>query len=173
MSQKYDIYIRGHVNNIQRGFQWLKQNCPEVLEDLEEEIQYQIIIHDDSKWSDEEYDAYDEYFYDAGKNENEFNYAWLHHIHNNPHHWQYWVLINDDDGTIGLDMPYNYIIEMILDWWSFSWKSNNLYEIFDWYDEHKKTMILNENTKIIVESILEDMKEILDKQKKEHDMEVN
>ena len=70
-------------------------------------------------------------------------------------------------------MPYNYIIEMILDWWSFSWKSNNLYEIFDWYNEHKKTMILNENTKIIVESMLKDMKEISDKQKKEHDMEVN
>ena len=111
-------------------------------------------------------DAYDEYFYGAGKNENEFNYAWLHHIHNNPHHWQYWILREDDGDTIPLEMPYNYIIEMILDWWSFSWKSNNLYEIFNWYDEHKKTMILNENTKIIVESILKDMKEILDKQGK-------
>ena len=49
MSQKYDMYIREHVDNLQRGFTWLKQNCPEVLEDLEEEIQYQIIIHDYSK----------------------------------------------------------------------------------------------------------------------------
>lgn len=25
-----------------------------------------------------------------------FNRAWLLHIHRNPHHWQHWVLINDD-----------------------------------------------------------------------------
>ena len=137
MSQKYDMYIREHVDNLQRGFTWLKQNCPEVLEDLEEEIQYQIIIHDDSKWSDEEYDAYDEYFYGAGKNENEFNYAWLHHIHNNPHHWQYWLLREDDGDTIPLEVPYNYIIEMVLGWWSFSWKQDNLKEIFKWYDTNK------------------------------------
>ena len=112
------------------------------------------------------FDAYDNYFYGDKSEEDEFNYAWLQHIHNNPHHWQYWVLINDDDGTIGLDIPYNYIIEMILDWWSFSWKTGNLYEIFNWYNEHKKTMILNETTKIIVESILNDMREILDNQKK-------
>ena len=33
-----------------------------------------------------------------------------------------------------LEMPYDYIIEMICDWWSFSWQSGNLYEIFKWYE---------------------------------------
>lgn len=164
MSQKYDNYIKEHVNNIQKGFDWLKQNCPEVLEDLEEEIQYQIIIHDDSKWSDEEYDAYDEYFYGTGKNDNEFNYAWLHHIHNNPHHWQYWVLREDDGNTLPLEMPYTYIVEMILDWWSFSWKQNSLEEIFNWYNTNKSKMILHENTKTTVEFILDKIKTILNKQ---------
>ena len=164
MSQKYDNYIKEHVNNIQKGFDWLKQNCPEVLEDLEEEIQYQVIIHDDSKWSDEEYDAYDEYFYGAGKNENEFNYAWLHHIHNNPHHWQYWVLREDDGNTLPLEMPYTYIVEMILDWWSFSWKQDSLEEIFNWYNTNKSKMILHENTKTTVEFILDKIKTILNKQ---------
>ena len=124
-----------------------------------------IFVDTTLDYREEEYGPYDEYFYGSKDNIDEFNYAWLHHIHNNAHHWQYWVLVNDE-GTVALDMPYNYIIEMILDWWSFSWKSNNLYEIFSWYEEHKKTMILNENTKIIVESILADMKEILDKQGK-------
>ncbi|MFR1480703.1 MAG: DUF5662 family protein [Hydrogeniiclostridium mannosilyticum] len=27
-----------------------------------------------------------------------FQRAWLLHIHRNPHHWQHWVLINDDPG---------------------------------------------------------------------------
>ena len=171
MSREYDNYLREHKTNVLKGFRWIRENLPELLIGLDEgDLEWQIgMAHDASKTDPEEYDAYDAYFYGGNRSYQvmqDFNYAWLHHIHNNPHHWQYWVLINDDDGTIALDMPYNYIIEMILDWWSFSWKSNNLYEIFNWYDEHKKTMILNENTKIIVESILSDIKEILDKQGK-------
>lgn len=30
------------------------------------------------------------------KNEYRFNIAWLKHIHRNPHHWQYWILLNDN-----------------------------------------------------------------------------
>ena len=35
-------------------------------------------------------------------------------------------------------MPYDYILEMICDWWSFSWQSGDLYEIFKWYEDHSK-----------------------------------
>ena len=164
MSQEYDMYIREHINNIGRGFKWFKENYPKAIAGIELTLANQIMLHDDSKWGDEEYTAYDEYFYGEKENQDDFNYAWLHHIHNNPHHWQYWVLINDDEGTIGLDIPYNYIMEMILDWWSFSWKTGNLHEIFNWYADHEKTMILSENTRIIVNVILDKMKEILDNQ---------
>lgn len=51
---------------------------------------------------------------------------------------------------------------MICDWWSFSWKSGNLYTIFDWYDEHKNYMILSDDTRKIVEDILSKIKEVLD-----------
>ena len=69
-----------------------------------------LVNHDQSKYDEEEYEAYDDYFYGKeGKDEddiavidNAFDYAWLHHIHHNPHHWQYWVLVNDDDGTKAL-----------------------------------------------------------------------
>ena len=168
MSLAYDLYLEQHRGNVAKGFKWIQENLPDLLIPVDGvSYEHQICYcHDLSKDDKEEYNAYDTYFYGGNRSYQvvkDFNYAWLHHIHNNPHHWQYWVLVNDE-GTIALDMPYNYIIEMILDWWSFSWKSNNLYEIFDWYNEHKKTMILNKNTKIIVESILKDMKEILDKQ---------
>ena len=166
MGAKYNEYISEHIDNVKKAYFWLKDHAIIDFKEDEADFLKQLNIHDLSKYSEEEYDAYDNYFYGDKSKEDEFNYAWLHHIHNNPHHWQYWVLINDDDGTIGLDIPYNYIIEMILDWWSFSWKTGNLYEIFNWYNEHKKTMILNETTKIIVESILNDMREILDNQKK-------
>ena len=61
-----------------------------------------------------------------------------------------------------MDMPYNYIIEMICDWWAFSWVSGNLSEIFNWYDQHKDYMKLSDQTRKTVEDILSKIKEKLD-----------
>ena len=99
------------------------------------------------------------YFYGGNRSYavvQEFNYAWLRHIHRNPHHWQYWILVNDDpdEGEVVMDMPYNYIIEMICDWWAFSHMKGDLTEIFKWYDEHRDYMKLSDNTRKEVEWIL-------------------
>ena len=106
------------------------------------------------------------YFYGNNKSYQvvqEYRRAWLLHIHRNPHHWQHWVLINDDpkEGEIALDIPYNYILEMICDWWAFSWQKDNLNEIFNWYDEHKAYIKMSPKTRKSVEAILEKMKEKL------------
>lgn len=73
------------------------------------------------------------------------------------------VIINDDpkEGEIALDIPYNYILEMICDWWAFSWQKDNLNEIFNWYDEHKAYIKMSPKTRKSVEAILEKMKEKL------------
>lgn len=60
-------------------------------------------------------------------------------------------------------MPYQYVIEMICDWWSFSFNSDNLYEIFDWYEKHKG-MVLHEKTRALVEDILSRIKVELEKE---------
>ena len=60
-----------------------------------------------------------------------------------------------------LEMPYDYVIEMICDWWSFSWQNENLYEIFKWYEEHSKYMKLAPGTKNTVEYILNMIKQKL------------
>lgn len=85
------------------------------------------------------------------------------HIHRNPHHWQYLVLIDDDakEGTICIEMPYEYIIEMICDLWSFSWIKGDLFEIFTLYENNKSHIKLHNNTRRIVEEILERMHKIL------------
>lgn len=164
MSVKYDDYLNQHIMNVASASDWIRQNISPFLG---LDISSNVFIHDESKYTKEEYDAYDAYFY-GGKLTKEvkdnFNYAWLHHIHNNPHHWQYWVLINDDpdNGTVALDIPYKYVIEMICDWWSFSWRSGNFYEIFNWYDKHKDYMILSKNTRELVEDILAQIKKKLD-----------
>ena len=161
MSVEYNTYIIEHVDNVKKAYKWLKDHNI-ILEDYS----FIIGLHDLSKFSDEEYNAYDNYFYGrkTEKVKKEFNYAWLQHIHSNPHHWQHWVLINDEDGTHALEMPKEYVVEMISDWWAFSHKSGNLYEIFDWYNNHKKNMILHENTRKLVEDILNKIKKELDKE---------
>lgn len=166
MSRMYDLYLESHKENVAKGFKWIKENIPAILENVDAgiDLEHQICFeHDSSKSETDEYDSYDAYFY--GNNQSyevvqDFNYAWLKHIHRNPHHWQHWVLINDDpnEGEIILDMPYHYIIEMICDWWAFSWAKGNLEEIFNWYEEHKNYMKLSDKTKSTVETILEKIK---------------
>ena len=161
MNSEYNKYIIEHVENVKKAYNWLVEK-----EIVSNQLFTQMNLHDISKWSREEYNAYDNYFYSkrTEKVKTEFNYAWLHHIHNNPHHWQHWVLVNDEDGTHALEMPREYVIEMICDWWAFSHKSGNLYEILDWYKSHKQNMILHENTKKLVEELLDRIKEELDKE---------
>jgi len=81
----------------------------------------------------------------------EFNYAWLQHIHRNKHHWQYWVLREDDGKVIAMKIPGKYIDEMISDWngagKAITGKDNTL----EWYRENKDNMILHGKTRHQIE----------------------
>lgn len=170
MSQQYDDYLFEHRYNLKLGLDWFKTYMPELFDSLggDVDIEQQVVFaHDASKDGQDEYDAYDAYWY--GKNRSfkvveEYNYAWLHHKHNNPHHWQYWVLFNDEseEGLTILEMPMNYIIELLCDWWSFGWKEEDLYSTHKWYAERKDYIKFHPKTRKIVEGILAKMKEILD-----------
>lgn len=165
MSIGYDEYLVDHKVNVAKGFYWLRENLPDVAKP---DMEWQICFnHDASKSDIEEYDAYDQYFYGRNKSYEvvkNFNLAWLHHIHHNPHHWQHWILINDDpgEGMKIMDMPDIYLVEMVCDWWAFSWRKEKLDEIFNWYDEHKDYMKLSKNTRKKVEDILGKIKEKLE-----------
>ena len=164
MSRQYNEYLEKHKNGVKKAFEWIRNNLPEVLINNESNYEWQICYnHDTSKTEMDEYFAYDNYFYGGNRSYQvvqDFNKAWLTHIHRNPHHWQHWVLINNNpkEGEIIIDIPHLYIIEMICDWWSFSWNSGKLDEIFSWYDEHKDYMKLSDSTRKTVESILEQIK---------------
>ena len=166
MSLEYDQYLKEHIQNVKRGLEWMRDNLELTGDDITDAIM-EADNHDHSKWGTSEYDQYDKYFYGGNRSYQvvlNFNYAWLHHQHRNPHHWQYWVLVNDDpeEGMKALPMPMRYIYEMIADWWTFSWKNGNLFEIFNWYDAHKDYIILTPSTRLIVENLLKRMKEKLE-----------
>ena len=163
MSKEYDDYLENHIHYVKRAFNWIIDNLYLDLDYLILRDWMSIVYrHDASKLNPEEYEGYDQWFYGENLNREAFDLAWLHHIHNNPHHWQHWVLINDDDLSTALEMDEVFVIEMISDWWSFSWKDGNLYEIFSWYDHHKDHMILHPNTRAMVESILDRIRQKLD-----------
>jgi hypothetical protein len=167
MIDKYNEYLHKHINAVKTAFDWLLVNFPELFKDYDADVLGAVISsHDMSKWDDEEYFAYCEYFYGEHKDEDwvqtDFDYAWLHHQHNNPHHWQHWLLREDDGGNKPLEMDYLYVIEMICDHWAFSWVKGDLYEIFNWYEKNKSKMVLHPNTKQLYESILDKIKEKLD-----------
>lgn len=166
MSMRYDDYLFQHRDAVSRAFNWMEENIHDVIygrffdyDDISN-MRYEICFkHDASKNLLDEYEPYDAYFYGRNKSYQvvqDFNRAWLEHIHRNPHHWQYWVLINDDpnEGIIALDMPSRYIIEMVCDWWAFSWIKESLDDIFAWYDEHKDYMTLSDRTSERVDIIL-------------------
>ena len=179
MSLTYDNYLAAHIGNVNKGLNWMLDNL-ELSQEEKSAIEEAMVSfnHDESKYSTEEYDAYDKYFYGGNRSYKvvqDFNYAWLHHIHQNPHHWQYWVLINDDPGEdengtpheypfgnfVALMIPLPYIFEMIADWWSFSWKSGNLFEIFNWYAEHRNYQYIHPESRKIVERVLEKIWDVL------------
>lgn len=166
MSYQYDRYLEQHRANVKRGFDWISENLPELLTD-EIDASWQIeFAHDKSKNQTDEYEAYDAYFYGGNRSYavvQDYQRAWLLHIHRNPHHWQHWILINDDpeEGEILLEMPYNYILEMICDWWAFSWNDGDPFEIFIWYNEHKNYMKLHPDTRKTVEDILDRIRDRL------------
>ena len=169
MSLAYDEYLAEHIGNVNKGLHWMLDNLG-LSQEEKTAIETAMVSfnHDESKFSTEEYDAYDKYFYGGNKSYKvvqDFNYAWLHHIHQNPHHWQYWVLLEDDPESgipyKALEIPLPYIFEMIADWWSFSWKSGNLFEIFNWYADHRSKQTINPKSREIVEYILEKIWKIL------------
>ena len=178
-NNKYEEYLTAHIANVKKGYEWLKENLPDIVSEdnyFDETAYYGelddiIAKHDHSKYNripdrDEyyelrcEYDAYADYFYGEQTPEvcAAFDRAWLAHIHANPHHWQHWMLQNDEDGLKILDMPYVFIIEMVSDWWAFSWKENKLDEIFNWYEKNKKGILLSDKTRNTLENILEQLK---------------
>lgn len=176
MSKEYDEYLEVHKEAVKTAYIWMKNCLPKGVIPNIEDYQMQICtLHDASKYSPDEYNAYDLYFFGGNKSAKvveDFKLAWVHHLHNNPHHWQYWVIQDEGKPIECLPIPNNYILEMICDWWSFSWKDGNLEAIFSWYDENKDDILLHPDTKEKVEKILSFMKSVLWDSSKEIEEEV-
>lgn len=66
----------------------------------------------------------------------DYDRAWNYHQNHNKHHFQYWILINDEDGTYPLEMPDVYVREMIADWLGASRAYTGSYNLATWLNNY-------------------------------------
>jgi len=151
---EYNDYLDNHINNVILAFELCDKNRLKELTEYNDEdlidIKEQIECHDQSKYGEEEWEPYLNWFYpideNASKDEYGYDIAWIHHCHNNPHHFQYWICIDDDGTTRPIDMPLNYIIEALCDWHSFSAKNSDS-TAYKWWQDHKDVFAMTDKTK--------------------------
>jgi hypothetical protein len=84
----------------------------------EHEFHTNLLLHDLSKFSDNESFGYAEYNFKEPQPHTKmaFECAWHHHKMNNPHHPEHWLNPNRSGELEILPMQNIYILEMIADW---------------------------------------------------------
>jgi Family of unknown function (DUF5662) len=130
------------------------------------------LVHDISKLRPSEFEAYAEYFYGTKKAtewaenggwegevigkygiyvEERFNIAWNHHQKRNKHHWQYWLLKNDDGEQYSVGMPMKYLKEMLCDWRGAGMAINGKDNTKSWYLKNKDKIIIRKEDRLWIE----------------------
>jgi len=117
---------------------------------------WRLLIHDMSKLLPSEWNPYAQTFYsEIGDKQYkpcyEFDYAWLFHQRRNKHHWQYWLLKEDNGNIKALEMPEKYSLEMLADWMGAGKAITGKWEYKDWYTKNQEKIILNERTRRFIE----------------------
>ena len=147
--KEYEEYIVAHKERVTKFASWLKENCPEVFDGVDLDLFDEMIKdHDDSKFSEEEFEPYAQRWFGDKKKTPEYEDAWVHHYMHNEHHPEFWL---------GEDMPYIYILEMICDWGSFSIEKEDFKELSDFYynkAENDPEKNLSDATKEIIHDLL-------------------
>jgi uncharacterized protein DUF5662 len=131
---------------------------------------WRLIIHDWSKFLPCEWIPYANFFYGPKPDAKEpddwkywapiddlrarFDRAWLHHQHFNPHHWQHWVLRNDDGSTVYLHIPENFVREMVADWCGAGRAITGKWEVRKWYTKNQERILLHPRARDIVEALV-------------------
>ena len=132
-------------------------------------IPWRGLIHDMGKLLPGEFIPYARYFYsrediirrdktgyykptDTG--DKAFDFAWLLHQKRNRHHWQWWVLPEDDGGVKVLPMPVVFRKEMVCDWKGAGKAQGKTGpgECQEWYRANKHKMQLHPDTRAYVEA---------------------
>ena len=150
--KKYKAYIDNHKKNVVETWEELKknkiiydyimaQNQKENIENIENIINKNVQMHDNSKYGEEEWEPYRKHFYSVNEEEKksskkEFGKAWEHHKKTNSHHHEHWEEINQNN-----EMPLTDVVEMCCDWISMSKVLGGT--ALSWYKSQKNIFLGN------------------------------
>ena len=154
----YKKYIEEHKRNVMEAFKEMKDNHLIYQlggDDLLDKLHTRVLYHDDSKYSEEEFEPYRKNFFPISQQEKEdnkedFEKAWQHHWQENSHHWQHrqnkktFDKNNDEDV---LD-----VLENVLDWIAMGYKFHD--RPYQYYENNKNHIILNDDERKFLEYII-------------------
>ena len=144
--REYLDYIERHFNNVQKAWQLIQDKCRNkgfrfMWDDsVWASIESDVVNHDMSKLSAEEFTQYRQYFYPCKnevKNKDLFFSAWRHHKDNNIHHWQNWTT-----KCKGYAYRDSYVVMMLVDWVAMGFEFNDTAQ--EYYEKNKGTIDLPE-----------------------------
>ena len=79
--------------------------------------------------------------------------AKLRHYRRTRHHWQSWVVLQDDGKAVALPIPDRHRKELIADWEGAA-KSTGGKDGTAWYRQYRNSIVLHDSTRAWVEEIL-------------------
>lgn len=115
---------------------------------------WRLVVHDWSKFTPAEWSPYVRFFYTDDKDDLAFAGAWLHHQHRNPHHWQHWMLREDDGDLLLLEIPEALVREMVADWMGAGRAITGKWGVASWYVQHADMILLHSTTRALVEALI-------------------
>ena len=154
----YKKYIKNHKQNVLKAYEEMKENPrifqlvgKEILDDLYD----RALVHDDSKYSKEEFKPYRKNFYPINQHEKEenksaFDAAWEHHCRVNSHHWQHRQNKTSFDRTDKEQVLD--VLENVLDWMAMGYQFHD--RPYQYYMNNKEHIILNKDEQEFLEYII-------------------
>lgn len=150
VAKAYLESLQAHIRHVQEAAHKFGLGVPEA----------QLAVHDQSKFSVEEFPGYARHFHGGGDPDG-FARAWLHHLHHNCHHWQSWIFpdgFNPSGSSVEngvVRMPTNYVSEMVADWLGASMAYTGDWDMMDWLWKNMPKIRLHSETARELRSLLD------------------
>lgn len=139
--RKYFSYVLRHKCHVGRGCRLFGVST------------WRLLKHDWTKFLPSEWFPYVAHFYGGrdvkrphGLGIADFDQAWLLHLHRHDHHWQHWILRNDDGSMNVLEMPEASAREMVADWYGAGYAIHGCDDLANWFRQNVGKMVLHDST---------------------------